>query len=65
LTLLISDNVVVVAEPVSKGDKKSPKPLLATDAIYGQMRTAVGWTIPELTKSGSYIVNENPEVILL
>ena len=57
---LVRDNGARVDGQVSKGDFhwKSPKPLLATDAINGHIRTAVGWTIPELTKA----LNEEPEV---
>jgi hypothetical protein len=42
--------------------RKSTKPLLATDAINGHIRTAVGCTTPEFTKA---LNREDPEVILL
>ena len=62
---LIRDNGARVDGQVSKGDFhwKSPNPLFApvVAAINGHIRTAVGWTIPELTKA----LNEDPEVILL
>ena len=55
------DNGDIVAGQVSNGlfHWKSPNPVLATEAMKGQIRTAVGWTIPELTKA----LNEDPVVI--
>ena len=60
---LVRDNGDIVAGQVSNGDFhwKSPNPLLATEAMNGQIKTAAGWTIPELTKA----LKEDPEVILV
>ena len=60
---LVRDNGDSVAGQVSNGDFhwKSPNPLLATEPIKGQINTAVGWTIPELTKA----LKEDPTVILV
>ena len=51
-----------VAWQASKGDFhwQSPNPVLVTAPINGCIRTAVGCTIPELTRA----LNEVPEVIL-
>ena len=50
---LVRDNGDIVAGHVSNGDFhwKSPNPLLATEAINGQINTPVGWVIPLLTKA--------------
>ena len=40
---------------------ENPNPLLFPAPIKGQIKTAVGWTIPELTKA----LKEDPEVILV
>jgi len=48
----VNDNGAAAAGHVSNGDFhwKSPNPVLATDAINGQIRTAVGCMIPLLIK---------------
>ena len=55
---LIRDNGARVAGQVSKGDFhwESPNLVLATAAINGQIRTAVGCTIPLFAKA----LNEDP-----
>jgi len=60
---LVRDNGDMVAGHVSNGDFhwKSPNPLLATEAINGQINTPVRWTIPELTKA----LKGDPEVVLV
>ena len=60
---LVRDNGDIVAGQVSNGlfHWKSPNPVLATEAINGQIKTAVGCTIPLFTKA----LNEDPVVILV
>ena len=59
----VNDNGDSVAGQVSNGDFhwKSPNPVLGTDAMNGQMRTPVGWPIPELTKA----LKEDPAGVLV
>ena len=60
---LAIDDGDIVAGQVSKGGFhwKSPKSELATAPMNGQINTAVGWTIPLLTKA----LKEGPAVILV
>ena len=60
---LLRDKGLIVEGHVSNGDFhwESPNPLLATAPMNGQISTAVGCTIPLLTKA----LKEDPEVILV
>ncbi len=60
---LLRDNGDIVEGHVSNGDFhwKSPNPVLAAEAMNGQINTAVRWTIPELTKA----LKEDPAVVLV
>ncbi len=59
----VNDNDAVVAGHVSNGDFhwKSQNPVEGTDVINGQIRTAIGCTIPLLIK----LLKDDPTVILL
>ena len=59
----VNDNGAVVAEHVSNGNFhwKSSNPVEGTDAINGQIKTAVGCTIPLIIKE----LKDVPTAILL